>query len=211
MFRIVMLGPPASGKGTQAQFLAKKFKLPQITPGEIFRHKAKNKTQEGKLIAGYINKGRLVPNRITNELIKKTLKKIGLRKGYILDGYPRNLNQAYALEKISSPDFVFYLSLPVKEIIKRLSGRRTCPKCGKVYHLIFNPPRKDELCDKCKFKLQKRKDDTPSLIRERIRVYKKSTKPLIDFYRKKNKLIVIDGKPPIPQVSASILQFLKKQ
>ncbi|MFN3301530.1 MAG: adenylate kinase family protein [Patescibacteria group bacterium] len=203
--RIILIGPPASGKGTQAELLAKKLKLPLISTGNFFRWQIKKNTSLGKKIKKIVERGKLVPDQITNKIIEKEIKS---KKKFILDGYPRNLNQANYLKSLTDIDIVFEIWISKKEILKRLTGRRVC-SCGATYHLIYAPPKNDEICDKCGRKLFIREDDKKTNVLKRISIYQKETKPLIDFYRKEKKLIKINGQQPILKVFKDIIEKLK--
>lgn len=201
--KIVFIGPPASGKGTQAEMLAKKLKLPLISSGNLFRWQIKNKTELGKKIERVYNQGKLISNKITNTIIEKELK--NKKKGFILDGYPRNLCQANYLRKLTHLDIVFEIWISSKETLRRLTGRRVCV-CGATYHLIYAPPKKDEICDKCGKKLFIREDDQKEKVLKRLDIYRQETEPLINFYQKKGILIKINGEQPIPKVFKEIIK-----
>lgn len=207
--KIIILGPQASGKGTQAEFLSKRLKLPKITTGDLIRMEISRRTPRGKFFSQLVTRGRLVPDKYVNEILFSRLKKADCRAGFILDGYPRNLAQARSLEKVFKTDLVVEIKLSDKEAISRISGRRIC-QCGTVYHLKFAPPAKKGACDKCGGKLFQREDDKPPAIRKRLKIYHRETEPLVRYYRKKGILIEINGRPPIPKVSQAILAKLKK-
>jgi len=203
--KIVILGPQASGKGTQAEFLAREYKLPHISTGEISRREAKKKTRFGKFVAKLINSGFLVPDNIINKIVEKRLRQSDARKGFILDGYPRNLSQAKALDRMTNLDIVIELRIPDGISIMRISGRRVC-SCERIYHLKFDPPKKKGICDYCGKKLVIREDETPRAIKKRLSIYHKQTEPLIEYYTKKRILVKVDGRPPI----ASVKKLIKK-
>jgi len=204
--KIVFIGPPASGKGTQAELLAKKLKLPLISSGNLFRWHIKNKTKLGQKIKKIINAGKLVSDKLTNKIIKdKILKQ---KRGFILDGYPRTINQAQALAKITDLDIVFEIWISRAETFKRLTGRRVC-QCGATYHLIYSPPKNDEICDKCGRKLFIRDDDKKQRVAVRLKIYHQQTEPLIKFYQKQGILVKINGEQPIPDVFKDIIKKLK--
>jgi len=205
---IIFLGPPTSGKGTQAEMLAKKIGLVSISTGNIFRENIQKKTKLGKIAASFIDKGKLVPDDITNQLIAKTLKKI--KRGFILDGYPRNLSQAKALEKIVKIDSVFYIKISDKEAIQRIVGRRVCPACGRVYHIKVMRPKKKGICDVCGSKLIHREDDRKEVIKKRLKIYHRDTEPVVGFYRKKGLLIEINGEQSIKEVYQDIVGKLNR-
>ncbi|MEM5794008.1 MAG: adenylate kinase [Candidatus Aenigmatarchaeota archaeon] len=183
--KLIIFGPPGSGKGTYASIIESKLGIPKINTGDILREIAKSGSELAKKIAEYQGKGELVPDDIVIEIVKERLSKPDCSKGYILDGYPRTIPQAEALEKISSPDVIINLVVPQSVIIARLSGRLICPNCNAIYHKIFLKPKNDEICDKCGSKLIQREDDKPEVIKERFRVYQKQSKPLIKYYKKK--------------------------
>ncbi|MCS7105817.1 MAG: adenylate kinase [Candidatus Aenigmarchaeota archaeon] len=211
--RIIIFGPPGSGKGTYASILESKLGILKINSGDILREIAKSGTELGKKIAEYQNKGELVPDDIVIEIIKERLLKPDCSKGYILDGYPRTIQQAEALEKISSPHVIINLIVPQRVIIARLSGRLICPSCNAIYHKLFLKPKTDEICDKCGAKLIQREDDKPEVIKERLKVYRKQSKPLIEYYKNKKPIgNVRCNKVDIPpeKVVEKILEKLKE-
>ncbi|MEM7825608.1 MAG: adenylate kinase [Candidatus Aenigmatarchaeota archaeon] len=183
--KLIIFGPPGSGKGTYASILETRLGIPKINTGDILREIAKSGTELGKKIAEYQSKGELVPDDIVIEIVKERLSKQDCSKGYILDGYPRTIIQAEALERISTPDLIINLIVPQSVIIARLSGRLICLNCNAIYHKIFLKPKNDEVCDKCGSKLIQREDDKPKVIKERFKVYQKQSKPLISYYKKK--------------------------
>lgn len=205
IYQIIFLGPQSSGKGTQAELLAKKLKLPVITIGNIYREHIKKQTILGRKIAKFVNQGKLVPDQITNQVIVKLVKKY--KPGFILDGYPRNLIQANFLDKVARITNLFEITLSNKEAIRRISGRRSCV-CGEVYHLIYRPPKKNGICDKCGKKLYIREDDQISTVKKRLKIYRKELKKLLNFYQPKKVLIKIDGRPAIKKIHQTILKKL---
>lgn len=190
--RLIFLGPPGSGKGTQAERLARGFELEIIATGDILREAIRNRTILGEKVRSYVEKGSLVPDELMLELIHQ---KIDNKSSFILDGFPRTIEQAKGLEQITAIDRVVYFKCAPEIIVKRLSSRRVCPKCARVYNLITNQPSHNEVCDVCKTKLEQRKDDTESVVRERVKVYENVTSPLLEFYR--SKLILIDANKDI--------------
>ncbi len=186
--KIIFLGPPGAGKGTYASRLTPILKLPHISSGDMVRDEIKAQTQLGKLMKEYSNKGKLGPDEIMIKILAKRLRKPDCKKGCILDGFPRTIKQAEALEKISKIDLVINLNVPDEIIIKRLSNRLTCKKCGTIYNKLTLKPKKDNICDKCGGELYQREDDKPEVIQERLNVYRKKTEPLIEHYKKKNLL-----------------------
>ncbi len=191
--KLIFLGPPGSGKGTQGNRIAKELKLDFISMGDILRKEIKERSKLGKEVSNYVESGKLVPDKLILELIEKQVDraKSSDYKGFILDGFPRTLEQANGLKNITEIDKVIYLKCNIETIVKRLSARRTCPKCARVYNLVTNLPRKDELCDDCGVKLEHRVDDCESVIRKRMEIYETSTSPLLGFYA--SQLNVIDA------------------
>lgn len=191
---LIFLGAPGSGKGTYADILGKKLGIPHISTGDMFREEIKNKTRLGQKIEKDIEKGKFVSDKDTIALIKKRLNEKDCRKGFILDGFPRTIKQAEALNKIAKIELAVNFVLDEEYIVKRLLARRLCPKCNRNYNLITSlRPKKDELCDDCGMKLIKRADDNEQVIRSRQEIYKKQTAPLIDYYKKKRLLKNVDG------------------
>ena len=213
---IIIIGPQGSGKGTQAKVLAKKFNLEHIVTGEMFRRFAKKKNTLARKIDYLVNKkGRLVPTPLVIKVLKERLIKIGKNKGLILDGYPRNLTQAKALDRILNKlkrkiDIVYYLPISQKTTLKRLGLRRSCQKCGQPYILGVDLKKSEKKCPKCGGQIIIREDDKPKAILERLKIFNRQTKPLIKFYKKKRVLIKVDGEPPIPIVTKNILKHLNK-
>ena len=185
---MILLGPPGAGKGTYASRLTPILETPHISTGDIVRDEIKAQTELGKTIKEYSDKGELVPDEIITRLLAKRLRKPDYERGFILDGFPRTIKQAEALDKISKIDLVINLNVPDEIIIKRLSNRLTCKKCGTIYNKLTLKPKKDNICDKCGGQLYQREDDKPKVIQERLNVYRKKTEPLIEYYRKKDLL-----------------------
>ena len=209
---LIFFGPPGSGKGTQAEILSEKIKLPIISPGNLLRHEIEKKTKQGKLAEKYVHVGKLVPVEIIEEIMNKRLKKNDLDKGFILDGYPRNKKQLVLLNNkflkfIKTDDIVRAIHIDVgnKEILYRMGGRRVCD-CGDTYHLKFNPPKKKGICDECGKKLYIRDDDRPIVVKKRLKSFYKDTDPIIDFYKKEGKLIVINGEQSIKKVHSDLMK-----
>ena len=187
---IIMMGAQGTGKGTVAGFLKEELNLPHISTGEIFRKNIKEQTELGKIATKYADEGKLVPDEITNEMVKNRLNESDCKNGFILDGYPRNIAQAKELDNILSQknenvDLVINLNTPTEEIVERVMARRECPKCKKVYNMILNKPKNGELCDECGVELTKRVDDTEEKLKIRLNTFFTETKPVIDFYREK--------------------------
>jgi len=214
--RIVLLGGPGSGKGTQAKKLIDKLGVPQISTGDIFRAALKEGTPMGLKAKGYMDKGELVPDDVVIGVVEERLTKPDLDKGYMLDGFPRTLPQAEALDKIlasqgKSINHAILVDVPDEELVGRLSGRRTCrnSECGAMFHVMFNPPKKEGVCDKCGSELYQRDDDSEATIRERLSVYNKQTAPLIDYYDKKGLLRRVQGVGPIDKIFGQIEKVLQ--
>lgn len=187
---IIMMGAQGTGKGTVAGFLKEELNLPHISTGEIFRKNIKEQTELGKIATKYADEGKLVPDEITNEMVKNRLNESDCKNGFILDGYPRNIAQAKELDNIlrqknENVDLVVNLNTPTEEIVERVMARRECPKCKKVYNMILNKPKNGELCDECGVELTKRVDDTEEKLKIRLNTFFTETKPVIDFYREK--------------------------
>lgn len=211
-FGVIFLGPPGAGKGTQADIIEEKLSIKKISTGDILREAVRKGTELGKLAESYMNRGELVPDDVMLSLIEETLKNIN--GGFILDGFPRTLEQARGLdrllEKLNIPlKVVVLLDLEDEKIIRRLSARRICPNCGAVYNMLSNPPEEDEVCDRCGTKLITRDDDKPDVIRRRLEVYRRSTEPLIDYYKKRGILerIHADGTPE--EIAEKIIPLLR--
>lgn len=199
-----MLGPPGIGKGTQADMLSAKLRVPKISTGDMMREEAAKGTELGRKVKAYMDRGELVPDSTTIELMRKGLDRPDCRKGFMLDGFPRTLAQAKALEKITAIDLVLNLAASKREIIERITGRLTCRKCGEIYHVKFAKPKKEGVCDKCGGELYRREDQKEAVVKKRIEVYERETKPLIEFYRKKGILRNVDAKGNKNEVSKRI-------
>ena len=210
---IVLLGPPGAGKGTQAQVISEKLKLPHISSGDIFRENLKGQTELGKLAKGYMDKGELVPDDVTISMIRDRLSRSDCSTGALLDGFPRTPTQAEALASLlssldGSVKAVPYINVPEHILIERLTGRWTCRSCGQVYHEKFNPSKVQGKCDFCAGELYQRDDDKAETVTRRIHVYLEQTKPLIDFYQQRGVLLEVDGTLSIEQVSVDLLTAL---
>lgn len=210
---IVLLGPPGAGKGTQAKILAEKYGLEHISTGDIFRELIKNSSPLGLKIKKYVETGELIPDEIVVEVVADKIKSLG--RGFILDGFPRTLNQEKVFEKTLkqldiSIDKVFYFETSIDVIIKRLSGRRTCKNCSAVYHVTNLPPKKDGICDLCGGPLYQRKDDEPETVKNRLKVYEEQTVDLIEYYKKRNLLVTVNGDLSKDDAFIEILAVLGK-
>ncbi|MCH4072422.1 adenylate kinase [Pseudoramibacter sp.] len=211
--RIVLLGPPGAGKGTQAKKIADRYGIVHISTGDLFRDNIKNKTPLGQKAKAYMDAGNLVPDELVIALVEDRIAKDDCRDGYLLDGFPRTVAQASALseynEKVGKPlDFALSIEVPEDKLVSRIVGRRVCPNCGASFHIKFNPPKKDGICDRCGEKLVQRKDDTEATVKNRLDVYNKETAPLIDFYRCKGILKAVDGDQDVDIVTADIFKAL---
>lgn len=213
--RYILIGPPGVGKGTHAEAISKALNIPHISTGEIFRENIKNGTKLGKLANEYIQKGELVPDSVTDDIVRDRLSQKDCANGFLLDGYPRNVHQAQELSKILKDNKLTLgaaLNYEADEeiIIARLTGRRVCPKCDAVYHLLNNKPKKENICDICTTKLVRRKDDDPEVIKNRLVVYAKMATDLIGYYEKTKELLTIkaneDAKTLAPKVVKMLLQ-----
>ncbi|MFQ3620633.1 MAG: adenylate kinase [Spirochaetales bacterium] len=207
--QFVFLGPPGAGKGTLAKQAAETLNIPHISTGDLFREAIKQNTALGQKVKEILARGDLVPDAVTIQLVKDRLSGKDGHKGYILDGFPRTIIQAEALQTFAPPELVINFQLSEEEIIKRLSGRRSCPSCGAIFHVVFNPPRENEFCDICGKELIIRKDDTIEAIKNRLTVYSSQTVPLIDFYFKRGILRTIDASPSPQEVLKSFLLLIQ--
>ena len=210
---LILLGPPGAGKGTQAALLSQSLGIPHVASGDLFREAMKKGTGWGEKARSYMERGVLVPDEVTNAMIEKRLKEPDCAQGVILDGFPRTIEQARALEGILAErgkkiDWVLLTQVSEGTLIERLSGRRTCRRCQANYHILFNPPQKEGVCDKCGGDLYQRSDDREETVRRRFRVYSEETAPLIDHYRRQGLLTEIDGKQGIEGVQGRILSAL---
>ncbi len=207
--RIILLGPPGAGKGTQAKIITKELNIPHISTGDILRKAIEEKTPLGLKAKKYMDKGYLVPDNLIINLIKERIKRKDCKKGFLLDGFPRTIPQAEALEKISNIDKVTKLKIANEVAIERLSGRRTCKDCGAMYHVIYIPPRKEKICDRCGGELIIREDDKEEAVLKRLEVYREETRPLIEYYKKKGLLAIIDGGRRKEEVTRDLLVSIK--
>jgi len=201
-FKIILLGPPGSGKGTQAEKLNDDLGLVRLSTGDMLREAVRNDTELGKMAKEYMDKGALVPDDVVIGLMKERI--AALKEGFVLDGFPRTVQQAEALAEFVEIDHVINLDVDDEELVDRLTKRRSCPDCNVVFHLIYKPPMEDGICDKCGAKLYQRSDDTEETVRARLKVYRENTFPLIEYYDKKNILVNIDGSGNINQIYEAI-------
>ena len=211
--KIIMLGAPGAGKGTQAQMIAEKFDIPHISTGDIFRANIKNGTELGKKAKEFMDKGLLVPDELTVELLLDRVANEDCKNGYVLDGFPRTIPQADVLDseltKLGDKvDFAINVDVPDENIVRRMSGRRACLKCGATYHIEHIPPKTEGICDKCGSELVLRADDKPETVQNRLSVYHEQTQPLIDYYEKKNILRTVDGTKDMKDVFNAIVDIL---
>lgn len=204
--KLILLGAPGSGKGTQAAYISDKYDLPHISTGDIFRENIKKQTPLGLKVKEIMDSGNFCPNDVTVELVKDRLKNEDCKKGYLLDGFPRNLFQAEALDEFCSPDLVINLEVDLNKIERRITGRRSCPKCGNSFHVDFIG--NTNICPDCGETLIIRKDDNVETVKERLHVYSEQTAPLIDFYTKQGKLVSVDGDKTIDEVFEQIVKVL---
>ena len=211
--KIVLLGPPGAGKGTQAKSISNRYSIPHISTGDIFRKNISENTPLGLEAKSYMDNGQLVPDEVTLNMVKDRLQQDDCKNGYLLDGFPRTVHQAEALdnfltEREESIDTALLIEVPKEFILERMTGRRVCPSCGASYHIKFNPPTNDGKCDLCGSDVIQRKDDTEETVKERLDVYENQTQPLIDFYKNKKQLSVVDGTQAINEVFESICKIL---
>lgn len=211
--RVVLLGPPGCGKGTQGDLIEKKYGFPKISTGDLLRKAVKEGTPLGKKAEVFMNQGKLVSNEIVVEMIKERIEDADCREGYILDGFPRNIVQAQILEEIDGnfPELVIDIEMDEKVLINRLQARRICSRCGAIYNLLVRRPKKEGICDVCASPLIHREDDNPSVIRERLRVYHEKTKKIIDYYLKRKVYNIINGTGEIEAVFQRICSVLDRE
>lgn len=213
--KIIMLGAPGAGKGTQAKKIAAKYDIPHISTGDIFRANIKNGTELGNKAKTYMDQGLLVPDELVVDLVVDRVQQDDCKNGYVLDGFPRTIPQAEVLDKALTElgdkiDYAINVDVPDENIIKRMSGRRACVTCGATYHIVHIPPKKEGVCDTCGSELILRDDDKPETVKNRLDVYHKQTQPLIDFYTEKGVLRSVDGTVDMKDVFAAIVAILEK-
>ena len=211
--RLLLIGPPGGGKGTQAKFLIDHFSIPQISTGDMLRENVRNETSLGEEAGKFMNKGKLVPDSVILEMMKKRLAEQDCNNGYILDGFPRTIPQAEGLDILlknlnQKLDHVMVMDVPDNLIITRLSNRRSCKECGQVYNLLFEPPKNAGKCNNCKEELYLREDDNPATIQQRLNVYHKQTEPVIKYFSDQGLTKIIDSKGTIDEIRLEILQII---
>ena len=212
--KLIMLGAPGAGKGTQAKRIAAKYQIPHISTGDIFRANIKNGTELGKKAKSYMDAGKLVPDELVCDLVADRISQEDCKEGFILDGFPRTIPQAEALDAAlremgAEIDFAVDVDVPDEAIIARMGGRRACVGCGATYHIVFNAPKNEGVCDTCGKELILRDDDRPETVQTRLNVYHEQTQPLIDFYRSKKKLVTVDGTMEMDAVFEAILKAIE--
>ena len=212
--KIIMLGAPGAGKGTQALKIAEKYNIPHISTGDIFRMNIKEGTELGKKAKSFMDQGLLVPDELVVDLVVDRLAQPDAKNGYVLDGFPRTIPQAEALDKAlaekgEAVDYAIDVDVPDENIINRMSGRRACTACGGTYHIKYAPTKVEGVCDACGGTLVLRDDDKPETVKKRLEVYHEQTQPLIDYYSKKNVLKTVDGTQDVAEVFAAIVKILE--
>lgn len=211
--KIIMLGAPGAGKGTQAKKIAEKYQVPHISTGDIFRANIKNNTELGKKAKEYMDQGLLVPDSLTLDLIMDRFKQLDCKNGYVLDGFPRTIPQAEALtnalaENNEKIDYAVNVEVPDENIVNRMSGRRACIACGGTYHVVYAPTKIENVCDACNGELVLRDDDKPETVLKRLNVYHEQTQPLIEYYSNQGVLVEVDGTKDVMEVFDDIIQIL---
>ncbi len=212
---IIMLGPPGAGKGTQARRVGETFSFPSISTGDMFRDELKNQTELGRKAQSYMESGGLVPDEIVDAMVASRLSRDDTRHGFILDGYPRTIQQAESLQGLLEGERakVLVIGIQVEDevLVERLGARLTCPKCGKMFNVKFSPSKAGELCDACGTKLVLRKDDSPEVVRERLAVYRRQTKPLIRYYRDRGLYVEVKGDDPADTVFENTVRIVRQK
>ena len=208
--KLILLGAPGAGKGTQAEVLCDKLKVPAVSTGNIIREEIKNGTEIGLKAKSYVDAGGLVPDEIVVDMLKKRLAQDDCKNGYILDGFPRNVEQARVLDKMGVViDRVIEIDVKDEDIIKRLSGRRVCSSCGSSYHILYKAPAQEDVCDRCSGKLIIRDDDKPETVKNRLQIYHDLTAPLEDYYHAAGKLFVVEGQEELAETTKLTLAALE--
>jgi adenylate kinase len=213
--RAVLVGPPGAGKGTQAQFISSNLSIPKISTGDIFRYNVSSGTELGRQAKAFMDRGDLVPDEITIAMVSSRLQEDDAQVGFLLDGFPRNVPQAETLKKMLAEwdtrlDIVLELVVDDDEVVRRLSGRRTCRQCGRIWHVVFDPPDRPGRCDACGGELFQRDDDHEETIRHRIEVYQQQTRPLIAFYADEGTLLGIDATGPVEEITDRAMSALRR-
>jgi adenylate kinase len=214
--RVVLVGPPGAGKGTQAQFIASHLSIPKISTGDIFRANVSGGTELGKLAKSYMDRGDLVPDEVTVAMVRDRLSEEDAQDGFLLDGFPRNVPQAEVLKKMlaefgTALDVVLELEVDENEVVRRLAGRRTCRSCGKVWHVVFDPSATDGVCDACGGELFQRDDDREETIRRRLEVYQEQTAPLVRYYADEGILVGVAATGPVDEVTRRAMAALRQR
>jgi len=212
---LILMGLPGAGKGTQAEKIEEKYNIPHISTGDMFRLAIKEGTDLGKKAKEYMDQGNLVPDEVTIGIVKERLAKDDCKKGFLLDGFPRTIAQAEALEELTADlnrtiDYCIHVDVPEEKLVERLTGRRICPTCGTTYHVVYNPPKTEGICDKDGSQLIQRDDDQPETVKKRLAVNVEQTQPLLDFYQEKGYLLKVDGDRDINDVFSDIESILDK-
>lgn len=215
MLNLILMGLPGAGKGTQAEKIKEKYNIPHISTGDMFRLAIKEGTDLGLKAKGFMDQGELVPDEVTIGIVKERLSKADCENGFLLDGFPRTIAQAEALQELLTElnrkiNYVLHVDVPEEKLVERLTGRRICPTCGTTYHVIYNPPKVEGVCDKDGSTLIQREDDQPETVKKRLSVNIKQTKPLLDFYQDKGYLVTVDGDRDIDEVFQDIQAILEK-
>jgi len=210
---IIFLGPPGAGKGTQCKVLVERYRMNHLSSGDCLRRERRNNTELGQQAQSYMDKGQLVPDELIVAMMMKEIEKTGVGAGVVLDGFPRTLGQAHELDRLleragKNIDAVINLQVDDNELELRITGRRSCSGCGAAYHIVFNTPRQENICDKCGQALVQRSDDTAEIVKNRIATYHKQTAPLVDFYQKKNILKNLEGNAAIEKITANLCRMM---
>jgi adenylate kinase len=213
--RLVLVGPPGAGKGTQAQFISSNLSIPKISTGDIFRYNVSTGTELGRQAKAFMDRGDLVPDEVTIAMVSARLQEDDAQDGFLLDGFPRNVPQAETLKKMLAEwdqrlDIVLELVVDDDEVVRRLSGRRTCRKCGRIWHVVFDPPARQSQCDECGGELFQRDDDHEDTIRHRLDVYQQQTRPLIAYYADEGTLLGIDATGPVEEITDRAMSALRR-
>ena len=212
---LILMGLPGAGKGTQAEKINEKYNIPHISTGDMFRLAIKEGTELGKKAKEYMDQGDLVPDEVTVGIVKERLSKDDCKKGFLLDGFPRTIAQAESLQEILEDlseeiDHVVNVEVPEEKLVERLTGRRVCPTCGTTYHVVYNPPKEEGICDRDGSKLIQRDDDKPETVKNRLAVNLEQTQPLLDFYKERGYLVTVDGDQDIDDVFGDIQSKIEK-